>query len=199
MPVYFREDQRLRGGWVWTGVAIDLLLVAAVVAGLLYRALTGGLLSDTHGPGGGIMVGAAILVLLVNALFLWLLLALCLQVAVNDRGVFMRLRPFQRRVRQVDAAGLRDVRVVNVRPLRDYGGYGLRGRRNGKAYLVRGEQGVRFDYENGFHLLLGTPRADALYAAICAAHPAMAGNPPESDGVNEEGRPSRPAPHMNEE
>ncbi|MFP4503049.1 MAG: hypothetical protein ACLFTT_18810 [Candidatus Hydrogenedentota bacterium] len=182
MTVFFQEDQRFRGGWMWVGVAIDLLLVAAVVAGLTYRVAHGGMLSDTHGPGGWIMVGAAAVVLVVNALFLGLLFATRLQIEVNTQGVFMRLQPFQRRVRQVDRAGLAAIRVVNVRPLRDYGGYGLRGRRNGKAYLVEGEQGVRFDYENGFHILLGSPRAEALYAAIRQAHPAMTGDSPAQDG-----------------
>ncbi len=37
---------------MWVGVAIDLLLVAAVVAGLTYRVAPGGLGSATHGPGG---------------------------------------------------------------------------------------------------------------------------------------------------
>ncbi len=126
------------------------------------------------------MVGAVVLV--VNAWFLGVLFATRLQIEVNTHGVFRRLHPFQRRVRQVDPAGLAAVRVVNVRPIRNYGGYGLRGRRNGKAYLVRGERGERFDYENGFHLLLGSPRAGALYAAIQQAHPAMTGASPAQEG-----------------
>ena len=48
----------------------------------------------------------------------------------------------------------------------EYGGWGIRWTRNGKAYNVSGDLGVRIDYENGRHLLIGTRHPDALKQAI---------------------------------
>ncbi len=64
---------------------------------------------------------------------------------------------------------------------------------------MKGEQGVRFDYENGFHLLLGTPRAEALHGAIRQAHPEMTGDAAGNGDVQEQGHRASESAHTNQE
>ncbi len=52
------------------------------------------------------------------------------------------------------------------RPLRDFGGWGIRFGRSGRAYTVSGNQGVQFVFKNGQRLLIGSQHADRLVEAV---------------------------------
>jgi hypothetical protein len=67
---------------------------------------------------------------------------------------------------------VRDVAAVTCHPITEYGGWGIRWTLRGKAYNVSGRRGVRLDYENGKHLLIGSTRADELATAIHQARDA---------------------------
>lgn len=164
MELWFREDQRFRGPWIWTAIAIDFVVTALICGAIVYRAGQGEAWRALYVTGFVIMA--------VNAAVLALLLMTKLQIEVNPHGIFVRLYPFQRRVRKIDLDGVTGARLVAFRPVRDYGGYGLRVRRDGKAYIVQGERGVRLDYANGYHILIAARNSEALYTAIARVLPA---------------------------
>jgi hypothetical protein len=89
-----------------------------------------------------------------------------LQTEVTYRGLFVRYWPRQRKVRKIDLAGVTDVRTVAYRPFVQYGGRGLRRQPRGTAYTVGGRHGVRLDYDNGAHVLIGTREHERLAEAI---------------------------------
>ncbi len=49
---------------------------------------------------------------------------------------------------------------------RDYGGYGIRSTREGKAYVAGGDRGVRVTLDKGEKLVVGSQRPDELAAAL---------------------------------
>jgi hypothetical protein len=158
MEMYFREDQRFRGPWIWTAIAIDLVVTAIVCGAILYRSGQEDARAAIYATG--------LIIIAVNAGVIALLLITKLQIEVSRQGIFVRLYPFQRRVRKIDLDGVTGARLVSFRPIRDYGGYGLRVRRDGKAYIVQGEQGVRLDYANGYHILIAARNAEVLHEAV---------------------------------
>lgn len=171
LTIYYREDQRFRGPWTWVVLGICCALMGLVLLAILLRVLgvTGGE-AEAMSPG---LLFLSLAIAIVMSVMLLTVLATTLQTEVNSRGVFLRLKPFQRRVRQLDLTGAREVRAVPLRAMREYGGFGLRTRRDGKAYIVSGAHGVRIEFDNGFHILVSTHRPDELAAAVQRVLPAL--------------------------
>jgi hypothetical protein len=93
-----------------------------------------------------------------------LALPLRLDIEVRTAGIFVRLRPFWWTRLRLD--GCIAHRPVTYSPIADYGGWGIRLRRGGRAYNARGNRGVRLEFENGTHILLGSQQPEQLDAAI---------------------------------
>ena len=70
------------------------------------------------------------------------------------------------RAKKIDLEQVVSVRAVSYRPILQYGGWGIRWTIKGKAYNARGNCGVRLDFANGRHLLLGSQRAEELVQTI---------------------------------
>ncbi len=64
-------------------------------------------------------------------------------------------------------------------PLREYGGWGIRVGPSGRAFNMRGNQGVQLELRSGQRVLLGSDRADALAETIRE----LAGCPGEDSGL----------------
>ena len=168
LKIYYREDQQFRGPWTWATLGISGALVCFVLAALVLRRV------GSSGAEPSISPMLFFLCCAIAAVMVGLLLtvlATTLQIEVNTRGIFVRLKPFQRRVRQIDLTGATGVRAVPLRALREYGGFGLRMRRDGKGYIVSGAEAVRIDYDSGHHILFSTNRPEELVEAVARVLP----------------------------
>lgn len=104
--------------------------------------------------------------LMVVALGAALFAALRMETRVDADGILVRtLFVWTRRIRldEVETA-----EAVRYRPLRDYGGWGVRIGPRGKAYTMRGTEGVQLTLSGGRRVLIGSERAVALADAIKA-------------------------------
>jgi hypothetical protein len=86
-------------------------------------------------------------------------------VEVRDAALFVRFFPFIRS-RLVPYSEIRVCASRTYRPIAEYGGWGVRFGRHGKAYNVSGNRGVQLELASGEKLLLGSQRAESLCAAI---------------------------------
>jgi hypothetical protein len=77
------------------------------------------------------------------------------------------------RLRRVPLSEIKSVESITHDPARDYGGYGIRSTRAGKAYVAGGSLGVRITLASGEKLVLGTQRPDEL-ASVLRAQAAFA-------------------------
>ncbi len=101
--------------------------------------------------------------------FLWLVYFRLLTVRLVTQ-----LRPSELRVtlrgvwraRQIPVSDISSVQIVTYNPIRDYGGYGIRWTRRGKAYIARGRQGVKLELTSGATVLVGSQRPEELANAI---------------------------------
>lgn len=164
--ILFREDQQFRQPILW----IILLCMSAFCVGTIAWMVSRQVIQDI--PFGDdamsndqmVILGAIIVAL--NAILLLLFHALKLQTEVTAQGLFIRFKPFHRKTRKIDLSEVSSVASVKYRPAMEYGGWGIRRGRHGTAYNVSGDLGVRIDYENGYHLLIGTRHPAELKTAI---------------------------------
>jgi hypothetical protein len=166
VAVYYREDQAFRRGFAWA----LLLLISLAFIGILLLGIVE--VIDPDAPwfpqvmANKMAVGFGVILTTGYLLIIFIFMSLRLQVEVNSAGLFLRFIPFHRALRQIDLRGIESVTPVTYRPVRDYGGYGIRYVRHGKAFNVRGTSGVRLDYENGYHMLIGSQQAESFAAAL---------------------------------
>jgi hypothetical protein len=73
---------------------------------------------------------------------------------------------FMWRTRHIPFTGIREAEAVTYRPIVDYGGWGIRRGANGWAYNVSGNRGVRIQFRDGSHFLIGSQRAEELERTI---------------------------------
>jgi len=154
-PALFEETQRLLSNpWALLGA-----IGAVVGSGSVLLAM--GSLGGPIPPGGilGLVVGVGVAGLLGVGR---------LRTEVRPDGLYVRFVPFTRQHRfswdEIVSAEAR-----RYRPLLEYGGWGVRWSRSGKAYNVSGNRGVQLELAGGKKLLIGSQRPQALAMAIASA------------------------------
>ncbi len=149
----FREVQRLVR---WSPRDRRAVIAGAIALASIFFA---------WGIGGGAPAGDAFL---FGSLYLVVLLAVTVELTteVSADGLRLRFFPFHLSFRRIDLARVTRCQAVTYRPILQYGGWGIRWTWKGKAYNISRNRGVRIDYTNGRHLLIGSQRPDELAHAI---------------------------------
>ena len=155
----YREVQRFRQVWIW--------VIVSIPAGLMWYATVSQLL--LHRPFGSTPMTDILL-----AIF-WLIFGIGLPALflfgrliteVRDDGIYICFFPFHWSFRRIAFTEVKQCKVQTYRPIIEYGGWGIRYGRKGKAYNVSGNRGVQIELSNGRRLLIGSRRAEELWRAI---------------------------------
>lgn len=97
--------------------------------------------------------------------FLWILyfrlITVRLVTEVRGAELIVSLRGFWR-ARRIPLGDIRLAEMIRYDPERDYGGYGIRTGRFGKAYIATGQRGVRMKLANGATVVVGSQRPGEL-------------------------------------
>jgi hypothetical protein len=98
-------------------------------------------------------------------IFVWAvyfrLLTVRLVTEVRDAELVVRFRGLWR-AKHVPLREVKSAETITFDPLRDYGGYGIRTTRQGKAYIAKGTQGVRLKLADGSMLVIGSQKPNDL-------------------------------------
>ena len=101
--------------------------------------------------------------------FVWLLylrlITVRLLTEVRQGKLLIALRGLWR-LRRVPLDQIQAVETITHDIARDYGGFGIRSTRSGKAYVASGGRGVRITLASGEKLVVGSERPEELAAAI---------------------------------
>jgi len=154
---FFHEEQSYRQLRVRLLLAIPPVILLAVSVWQVGLGHRWGLHAASNGD------------LITLAAFIWLVYAWLLRVRlvteVRRGEISIRLRGLGRHDR-VAAATINTASVVLFDPVRDFGGYGIRGTRGGRAYVAGRTPGVRLDLLKGGFLVIGSRRPEELLTAI---------------------------------
>jgi|SRR5579871_1223698 len=152
----FHEEQAFRQA----RVRIALAIVPTVFLALLIWQVVLGHPWGRHPMSNGGLIGWSIFLWLVYLRLITVKLVTDLspdRLSISMRGLW--------RVRRVPVNNIETVEVVTF-DARDYGGYGIRSTRAGKAYIASGNRGVRIKLRKGGRLLVGSQRPDALAKSL---------------------------------
>jgi len=153
----FREVQR----FPLRRIAVALASPPCFLLGLLIWQVLLGHPWGKHPMSNGDVIGWTV--------FLWLiyfrLVTVRLVTEVRKGELIVRMRGLWR-LRRIPLDRIQFVETITHDIARDYGGYGMRSTREGKAYVAGGGRGVRVTLAGGEKLVVGSQRPDELAAAL---------------------------------
>ena len=162
--VEFYEIQRFRNPWLrYSSVVLTIGFVLFYVPGAVKQLVY-------HEPWGNRPVSDATLIA-IGIIVLATMFALCffffnlrLMTLVNSQGIWVRLFPLTKRMIPFDQV-LR-CKSTTYKAREEFGGWGVKHGKRGKAITIYGDQGVELALKNGETLLIGTQRPTELSNCI---------------------------------
>tara|TARA_B100001079_G_scaffold48001_1_gene39203 strand:- start:174 stop:653 length:480 start_codon:yes stop_codon:yes gene_type:complete len=142
----YYEIQQFRQIWVW-------LILLLVEFALLFTILSG-----------MINLLVSIIIISIGFGFIWLLYRMKLITIINEDGINIIFAPFTNFI--IPFNKIKKYQIRQYRPIIEYGGWGIRYSKSGKAYNVSGKIGLQIELSNGKRLLIGTQNPDALLQTL---------------------------------
>ena len=157
-PLY-REIQYFRQLWLW---ALVLFISLLSIYGLIQQVILGIPFGSNPAPD-AILVIIAVIFGLILPLFLY---KTNLTIEVHSDGLYIRFFPFHLSFHKIATEDIKRFEVHTYSPIKEYGGWGIRYGRNGKAYNVSGNRGVQLELSNSKQLLIGSQKPEELAEAL---------------------------------
>ncbi len=164
--ILFKEIQRFNQPWIWLVLTIPAILVVGLFGAGINQQIIHGKPFGNHPMSDNGLIFSSILALSVLIL-LFLLFGLAKLTTVIDKaGVHYKFFPFHFKFRQISWDEIRNFGVTTYQPVRDYGGWGIRDSKKGKAYNVSGDKGLMITLKTGKQILIGTQNETGLSAFL---------------------------------
>jgi hypothetical protein len=158
--VLFKEVQHFRQPLLWLLFGVVLVIIVGITGFLAVKLI---FLSKPPHTG----IGIALLIPSVVAICIGLLLfSAKLEVEVRKDGLYLRFFPFHMSFQTISLENLEKHEAITFAPLKDYGGWGIRYGKKGKAYIVSGNTGVLLSFKDGKTLCIGSQKAEELNGAL---------------------------------
>lgn len=155
----FTEVQRFRQWWVWFVV----IMVGAVSWYGFYQQIV------LNKPFGNNPAPDPIMIMIwviFGLFFPVLFYSIKLVTEVRYDGLYVRYFPLQFHSHQISYGEIKSYEIRQYSALKEYGGYGIRYGKKGKAYNVSGDKGIQFEFLDGKKLLIGTQRPEEFALAL---------------------------------
>jgi hypothetical protein len=160
----FQEEQKFHQKWLWVLLlAMSFLAVVIFGKGMIQQLILGKPWGERPMSNGALLIAGTAVILFV-LLMTYLFYSLKLITQVRDDGLYVQFFPFGKRKIEFDDIRSCEARTYN--PIRDYGGWGIKYGKKGKAYNVSGDRGVKLEFFEGKPLLIGSRKAEELAGII---------------------------------
>jgi len=142
----FYETQQFRQLWVWT---IILLVMFALITPIFFG-----------------VIGIILSIVLVSFSFgfIFLFWKMKLITTIKEDGINIIFVPFTNFI--IPFSKIKYYKIREYRPIIEYGGWGIRFNKSGKAYTVFGTTGLQISLLNGKEILIGTQRPDPILESL---------------------------------
>ncbi len=157
--IIYQEEQRLRQIWIW----IVVLFVTGLAWYGSYQQL---ILGEPFGSNPAPDWMMAVIWVVFGIGFPLIFVVFRLRTEVRPDGVYLKFAPVQRSYKIFPAAEIERAEVEKYKPIREYGGWGWRFGKKGKAYSISGRRGVVLHFKEGSRILIGTKKPHALLQAV---------------------------------
>jgi len=155
----FSEEQK-PGKWLQIILSLDLLVFIGIIIFITHY------LRTQNKPVEPAMLAVLALVGIIPLtifVFGWM----CkLETKVCADGLYVRFFPLHINFKKIPFEDISGYYAREYQPIAEYGGWGIRYGKNGKAYNMKGNKGLQIVFKNGKKLLIGSQKSEELAAAI---------------------------------
>jgi hypothetical protein len=162
----YKEIQKFNQPWIMVMLSASCIFMSGIFGFGIYRQM---LLGQKFGNNPMSNTALIIVTILVLTLFILLLVLFGfarLTTIIDDKGIRYRFFPFHSRFYELNWTMIERCEVISYNPLREYGGWGIRPGRGGKAYNVSGNKGLQIYLKTGKKILIGTLKDKELIAYL---------------------------------
>ncbi len=108
-----------------------------------------------------------LIIVFISSVIFFILISLLigsttLKTSIDKNGIEYRFFPLHFKTQRINWNSVEKYEVIRYHPIRDYGGWGIRYGRKGKAYNVSGDRGLQLHLNNGKNILIGTQKEKGL-------------------------------------
>lgn len=152
--VHFTETQKFTQWWIWLFfITINGVIFYGLISQLVFGIQFG------NKPASNVeLIFIAIFILILSGFFI----CFKLQTEIKDDGIYVRFFPLHIKYRFYSWNDISKVYVRTYKPLKEYGGWGIKGRKNDKAFNLSGKEGLQLELNDGKKLLIGTKKSSEL-------------------------------------
>jgi hypothetical protein len=149
--LFFEETQRFRQTWLWLliGATCLLAIIVPVVS------------SDIPVKSGDMLIFMITPLLVVLMFFI-----LRLNTRIDKDGIWFRFVPFHFKEKFISWKDVEKAEVVKYSPLAEYGGWGIKYGRKGRAYNVSGNMGLFITLKNKKTIMIGTRKPEEMSEVV---------------------------------
>jgi len=144
----FTEKQRFNQKWL---LIIVILTLALALWSFVQQIILGIPFGNNPAPDETLIVLLLIPVILFGFIFL-----LALHTRIDQHGITYRFAPVHRKGRIIKWESVKKIYVRKYKPIAEYGGWGFRIGRCGKAFNTGGNMGLQLELNDGKKILIGT-------------------------------------------
>lgn len=155
----FREVQRFRQWWVW--------LLVLFVAGMAWYGFVQQIVLKR--PFGNNPAPDAVMIMIwviFGVLFPAFFCSLKLVTEVRSDGLYVWFFPLQFHSHKISYTEVKTYEIHTYSAMKEYGGYGIRQGKKGKAYNVSGNRGIQFEFQDGKSMLIGSQKPEEFAQAL---------------------------------
>ena len=150
--ILFQEKQRFNRWWLWLLLAV----IGYFVFEPIYLSINENEILSLDQWMGLIILGLVIL----------LFVLVKLETKIQNEGIYVKFFPVVPKFKFYPWEEISTAVVRKYSPLMEYGGWGIRFGRNGKAYNIKGNKGLQLKFKSGNALLIGTQKAEELQKVL---------------------------------
>jgi len=162
--IYYFEEQRFRHKWLWIVLLLSTLFITIFFAyGTVQQIMLGQPCGNRPMSNTALIITGSISIALMGGIT-YLFYTLKLITEVSNDSMHIRFFPISQQI--IPFNNIKKCEVRQYSPIMEYGGWGIRYGRKGKAYNVSGNRGVQLELFQGKPLLIGSQRPDELAQAI---------------------------------
>ncbi len=152
--IYFTEKQRFRKKWILIIISIPLILG---VWGIIQQVILGKPFGNNPTSDGVLILISVLTILLIFFFF-----RITLITKITSEGVMFRFSPVQRKLKLIVWDKIKRAYIRKYKPIAEFGGWGFRRGRSGRAYNVSGKIGLQLEKNDGSKILIGTQKAEEI-------------------------------------
>lgn len=158
----FTEKQKFTQTWLWIVMILPVIFFLIIAGFAINEQLIKGKPFGNHPMSDTGLIFFLFSVLLFFILITCLFFIINLKVIIDKDEIRLKFFPFHLSWRKYPWSSIERYEIITYHPIADYGGWGIRFGKKGKAFNVKGNEGLLLHFRNGKQLLIGTQKASEL-------------------------------------